>query len=203
MSVEQGFTPYTTPAPAVEDTNMGVTGLTPETAPEVEPITPAPPRDETERLDPPVTAVIALESGTEIEIEALRLRQFLRLLRIVTRGASDILDSANLDFENPQEFLQTFLAMVLFSIPEAEEETVVFLQSMVRPKNLTGNPSKDLITTRELSLELENPSLDDTMTIITSIVQKESEDLRSLGKRIAGMLKSAEKMGLTKSNPVN
>lgn len=156
----------------------------------------APPRDELDRLDP-APIEMRLESGTEFDLEPLKLRQFLRLLRIVTRGAADVLDGASLDFEDPQAFVQTFLGMVLFSIPEAEEETIDFIKSMVRPQGLTGDPKKDLIKVQGLSAELDNPELEDTITIVQCIIERESEDLRALGKRLGAMFKVAEKMGAT------
>lgn len=162
----------------------------------------AEPRDELDRLDP-VPLEMRLDSGTEFDLEPLKLRQFLRLLRIVTRGAADVLDQTTIDFEDPQAFVQTFLGMVLFSIPEAEEETVDFIKSMVRPKNLTGDPNKDLIKVQELSGELDNPELEDTITIVQCIIERESEDLRALGKRLGTMFKVAEKMGATKDSAPN
>lgn len=158
----------------------------------------APERSETDRLDPePIE--MKLESGTEFDLEPLKLRQFLRLLRIITRGAADVLDTAKLDFEDPQSFVQQFLGMVLFSIPEAEEETVDFIKSMVKPRDLTGNPDKDLIKVRDLSAELDNPALEDTITIVQAVIENEAEDLRALGKRLSAMFKVAEKMGATGS----
>lgn len=162
----------------------------------------APPRDETDRLDPqPIEQ--KLISGTEFDLEPLKLRQFLRLLKIVSRGAADVLDTTSLDFENPQAFVQTFLGLVLFSIPEAEEETVDFLKSMVKPQGLTGDKSKDLIKYQDLADELDNPELEDTITIIQSIIERESEDIRALGKRLGQMFKVAEKMGATPSTSPN
>lgn len=158
-----------------------------------------PPRDETERLDPQPLE-LRLASGTEFDLEPLKLRQFLRLLRIVTRGAADVLDQAELDFNDPQGFVQTFLGMVLFSIPEAEEESIDFIKSMVRPKNLTGDPQKDLAKVQALVNELDNPELEDTITIIQAVIEHESEDLRSLGKRLGTMFKVAQKMGATKTD---
>lgn len=180
-------------------TQMGVVEHPVEGAPSTD-ITAAPPRDEVDRLDPqPVE--MKLMSGLEFDLEPLKLRQFLRLLRIVTRGASDVLDQAQLDFEDPQSFVQTFLGMILFSIPEAEEETVDFIKSMVAPKNMTGNPDKDLILVRDLSRELDNPELEDTITIIQCIVERESEDLRALGKRLGQMFQTAQKLGATNTSP--
>jgi len=166
--------------------------------PAAAPAQPEAPRDEIDRLDPQPISMV-LESGTEFDVAPLKLRQFLRLLRIVTRGAADVLDSANLNFEDPQDFLQTFIGMVLFSIPEAEQETIDFIQSMVVPKNFpTGNRVMDRENLDALMGELENPSLEDTVTIIQKIIERESEDLRALGKRLAAMLTVAEKMGQTK-----
>lgn len=195
MNAEQGFTPAAeVPTPAQAPAYVSPPAPVAEA-----PATPEPPRDESDRLDPqPIS--MTLESGTEFDIAPLKLRQFLRLLRIVTRGASDILDTASLNFDDPQDFLQTFIGMVLFSIPEGEEETVDFIKSMVVPKGLTGDPKKDQIRLNELMMELDNPSLDDTITIVQRIIERESEDLRALGKRLATMLTVAEKMGATRGD---
>lgn len=159
----------------------------------------APPRTETDRLDPePIE--LRLLSGTEFDLEPLKLRQFLRLLKIVSRGAADVLDSTTLDFEDPAAFVQTFLGLVLFSIPESEQETVEFLQSMVKPAGLTGNSDKDLIKFQELGDELDNPELEDTLTIIQAIIEREAEDIRSLGKRLGSMFQVAQKMGVAPKN---
>lgn len=159
----------------------------------------APPRDETERLDPqPIE--LRLASGTEFDLEPLKLRQFLRLLRIVTRGAADVLDQAELDFNDPQGFVQTFLGMVLFSIPEAEEESIDFIKSMVKPKKLSGDTKTDLMRIQSLADELDNPELEDTLTIIQAVIEREAEDLRALGKRLGAMFAVAQKMGATKSD---
>ena len=100
---------------------------------------------------------------------------------------------------DPEAFVQTFLGMVLFSLPEAENETIDFIQSMVTPKNLTGNPDKDVILLGSLREELENPELEDTVTIVQVIVEREAEDLRALGKRLGQMLQTAEKIGATRT----
>lgn len=152
-------------------------------------------RDEVDRLDPQPTPMV-LVSGTEFDLEPLKLRQFLRLLRIITRGAAGMLDSTELDFEDPQAFAQTLLGMMLFSLPEAEEETIDFLKSMVKPRNMTGNPERDLIKVQDLLDEFDNPDLEDVITVAQCIVEVEAEDLRALGKRLGAMLQTAQKVGL-------
>ncbi len=156
-----------------------------------------PNKTETERLDP-IPVEMVLMSGVKYDLNPLKLRQFLRLLRIITRGAADILDSTSLDFENPDQFVQQFIGMILFSVPEAEDETIDFLKSMVKPADLTGNPQKDDVILADFYRAMDNPELEDTVSIIQVIVQNEAEDLRSLGKRLGSMMKVAEKMGATK-----
>lgn len=159
----------------------------------------APPRTEDERLDPGPIELVLL-SGTRFDLESLRLRQFLRLLRIISRGAADVLDQTRINFNDGEDFIQTFFGMVMFSIPDAEEETVDFLKSMVRPVGLTGKPDEDLEKVRALSAELDNPELEDTVTIIQAVIEREGEDLRALGKRLSGMLQVAQKMGATQGD---
>src|SRR4051812_355314 len=114
-------------------------------APEILDVTPeeqepAPPvgRSETERLDPqPVPG--RFKSGTEFDVEPLKLRQFLALLRILTRGAGAALSMGGLSSRDTEDFARQLMAMLLFAIPEAEEETIMFIKSMVRPKLPKGD----------------------------------------------------------------
>lgn len=145
--------------------------------------------------------LIGLASGTKVILGRLKARQFFKLLRIVTHGAAPILP--NLQFNSSlDEFTQQLLTMVLFSIPDAEDEVIEFVASMVKPIGLREGRSlnkqdrefnNDLWS--KLSEELYNPELEDLMTIVEAIVRNESEDLQALGKRLAGLFKMAQKMG--------
>lgn len=189
------------------------TQITPEvqppvdvTEPNVQPQAPAEPeqpaeqgRTETERLDPqPVQA--RLSDGTEIDVEPLKLRQFLALLRILTRGAGAALTMGGLSARDNEDFMRQLMAMLLFAIPEAEQETIDFVKSMVRPK---GAPAKLegawLSALEHIHDELDNPELEDLVTIVELVVQNEAADLRALGNRLRSMFDTATKMGLTKT----
>lgn len=156
----------------------------------------APARDELERLDPEPMKMV-LVSGMEFDVQPLKLRQFLALLRIVTRGASGVLSMGGLSSQDGEDFVRQLLALVLFAVPEAEEETVSFVQSMVKPANLTGDAIKDQTAINELAIELHNPELEDLVAIIEAIVNREADDLRALGNRLRSMFQVATKMGLT------
>lgn len=162
------------------------------------PVVPDEPRDEAENIDPVPTGPVTLISGRQVEIVPLKLRETMKLLKIVTRGAGPILEQlmGELDLNDPAAFAQTLGALILMSIPEAENEVVDFIQNMARPVNFDKLAQKDKVEQLQGVLtELSNPELDDAVTIIERVVRRESEDIRNLGKRIATAFKLAKKVG--------
>lgn len=170
-----------------------------ELASEQEPIVPDEPRDELERVEPQPTGPITLKSGLVVDVLPLRLRATMKLLRIVTHGAgrAGVLESAigNLDLEDGEEFGQNLAALVLFALPEAEDESVEFIQSMVLPAdyvNLDEDTRTDQLN--KLAYELADPDLNDVVSIVERVIRRESEELRSLGKRISTAVKLTQKI---------
>lgn len=156
----------------------------------------------------PVPEMTKLSTGTAVVYEPLKTRQFFGLLRIVTRGAGAALADPNLFSLNAettaQEWGQKLLALILVAVPNAENETVGFIQSMVKPDGLVDKPALALTKADKahnaalwatLSEDLFNPELEDTLTILEDVVKRESSDLVALGKRVATMLKVAQKTG--------
>ncbi len=144
---------------------------------------------------------LTLESGTQIEIVPLKTRQFFRLMKIVTHGAGEAIANLNLDLAE-EEFVLKLLATVVFAIPDAENETIDFLQSMVSPVGLrTGvilnkqDREYNANLWAGLDVELANPEIGDTISIIEAVVKREGEDLQALGKRLMSMFSIAEKTG--------
>lgn len=143
---------------------------------------------------------VRLESGTEILIERLKTRQLMRLLKIITRGAGDILGDLNFSADmEAEEFTGQLLGAVVLSIPEAEEETIDFIKTMVLPANLIADPKskpeKEINMERMVALsnELDNPELDDLVTILEQIITNEAQHMLALGKRLAVLLKLQQK----------
>lgn len=160
-------------------------------------IVPDPPRDEVERIEPDVTGPVTLVNGLEVEIVPLKLRETMKLLKIVTRGAGGVLESlmGDLDMDDPIAFAQTFGALIVMSIPEAENEAVEFINAMVLPAGFDAMPQQEKIDTlTALAEELVNPELDDVITIVERVVRRESEDIRNLGKRISTAFKMTRKV---------
>lgn len=167
--------------------------------------------DELDKLDP-IPDVITLRSGLKVQLESLKARQFFKLLRIITHGAlPGMRDSglfSGMDDLDLDEFMGRLLSITVLSIPDAEDETIDFLRSMVYPVGLIERKGlnkqdveRNTILWEALDAELENPDLDDVVTIIEALVKRESEDIQALGKRLASMLKLAEKTGQIPSSP--
>jgi hypothetical protein len=170
---------------------------------EIVDLVPDPERDEIERLLSDTSHTLKLSSGSTVRIRPLKLREFLRLLRIITRGGSSLLGNLELDFDNPEEFIQSLLAMILFSVPEAEQETVDFITTMCEPEHLSGNAKDDAQAYLLLAKELDNPELEDMTNILAVVVRTEGRDLQALGKRLRTMFDVARKMGLVGSGARN
>ncbi len=148
-------------------------------------------------------------SGTEVKLQELKTRQFFKLLKILTRGAGDLLSSLRLNADDDADvFVKQLIAIVVLSVPEAEEETLEFLISMIQPVGIVSgtNLSKETLANNAelrsaLFEEFSNPELEDVIFLIENIVRREAKDIQSLGKRLAGMLNLAEKTGQLTTSP--
>lgn len=194
---------------------------TPQDDPEtVSPVSPShpgptyqPPPDEEEKPEPdeeeakavpvsremnailPVSPRIQLSDGTEVEVLRLKTREFFRLMRIITHGALPSLMSMQIDFEiDDDAFMQRLLSIIVMAIPDSEQESVEFIQSVVEPLGLaTGTKlTKTQIESnvqKRLALQelLSNPPIEDTLTIIEKVIEQEAGDIQGLGKRLRQM----------------
>lgn len=162
---------------------------------------------EVDRLDPKPNIVL-LSTGISCEIVPLKARQFFRLLRVLTHGAGPALLQNDLDFSGDQDqFLGKLLSLVLISIPDAENESIDFIQSMVKPVGLKETPlaklsKEDKEANAQLWADLEratyNPELEDVIDIVEAIVKAEADDIQALGKRLGRLMELANKTGANK-----
>ncbi len=143
----------------------------------------------------PSPDLVTLESGLVVRVERLKTRGMFKLLKVVTRGGGPILMQMPLDFNDPEAFMQQFLAVVMMAVPEAEQEAIEFIQSMVTPADYNENAkskadiAKNQALIDTLVAELDDPEIGDTLEIIIKIVQNEASDIAALGKRLAATLK--------------
>lgn len=142
---------------------------------------------------------LALESGLEITVERLRTRQLMALLKILTRGAGAILSEIRFSADtDAEEFTGQLLGAVILSIPEAEDETIEFLNKMVSPSGLREGrltaadiEANDALIT-QLRKEMDNPELEDLVTVVEQIIRNEGPHILALGKRLAVLLKAQQ-----------
>lgn len=165
--------------------------------------------EDTDRINPePVD--MKLSTGVLVSVNRLRTREFFKLMKIITTGAGRMLMEFRLDGGlGEEEFIGRLMALVILAIPEAEDETIEFLQAMVKPiginegRNLSpSDKDKNSEIWAEYSASMTNPDITDTVDIVEKIIRTEAGDLQRLGKRLASMMKIAQKTGqLTTTSP--
>lgn len=138
---------------------------------------------------------LTLISGFPIKVERLRMRATMALLKILTRGAGEALLSMRLGRDtDPEEFTGVLLGAILVSIPEAEDETIEFIRRMVSPAIIhegritPGDKAWNDEQYETLRNELEDPELDDLMTILSEIIKNEAPHVLALGKQLVALL---------------
>lgn len=154
-------------------------------------------------------SVLHLEGAdVDILIERLRTRQFFKLLKILTVGAGPMLAELQVSSDSSQEELaNNLVALLIVSVPEAEDEVLDFIRSMVAPVDLIspektkGDRAANVEKYTELYQKLENPELEDTLDILIKVIKDESPNMLALGKRLAALLPSAAKQTTSSKKP--
>lgn len=149
---------------------------------------------------------VKLSTGTVVEFEALKARQFFKLLRIVTHSASNMIGQVDGLFSGSgSDAAGRFAAMLIMSIPDSIDETIEFLFSMVKPAGLIDLPKLDKVqTTHNTQLwqkmvdDLSNPELEDLIDLVEAIFKREKDDLEALGKKLQKLMGLARKTGQLK-----
>lgn len=160
--------------------------------------------DESMRLLPEFSQVV-LSNGIKVSIFPLKARQFFKLMRIMTRGGSILMMTALVnDFGNMtvDEFASQLVGLLLYSVPEAPEATFEFLYSMIDMEPFQKSGKDGFEWTKEgqaINALLNDPELEDVMTIIQQVVEDNKHDLSGLGKKIKSLFAVAEKTGQLKT----
>lgn len=180
------------PSPEVQD----ATPPPVEAGSEVEYVPPSDPQpdEDIERLLPSPGEPFALADGTMVIAQPLRLKEFLGLLKIVTRGAAMAMGEVRLN-TNDADFSSSMMSLFIFAIPEAEDEAAEFLRMMIRPAGPFANGDAETKAYVDLDKAMKNPDLEDLFTIIEVVLNNEGKDLRRLGKRLGKALEFAQKTG--------
>jgi hypothetical protein len=140
--------------------------------------------------------ILTLTTGERVQVERLKTRQTMSLLKILTRGFGGALSSLFVaEDTDSDEFAAELLGSMLVSIPEAEEETIDFIKKMVSPADLIEDPrtkaekGSNAEAIDRLTKALDNPELDDLFAIVEVIIRTEAPHIQQLGKRLAVLFK--------------
>ena len=143
---------------------------------------------------------LTLESGFEIVVSRLRTRALMSLMRILTVGAGEAIATIRLDADVTEEaFTGQLVAATLLAIPEAENETIEFINRMVEPAGIVvrtrtkADVQHNLELQEELREQLQDPELDDLFTIVEQIIRTEAPHMLALGKRLAALIQTMRK----------
>ena len=154
-------------------------------------------------------SIITLSDGKQYNVERLKTLGTLKLLKIFTAGASDVLMQTKFSVDmDPKEFTGIFIGALLFSVPEQSAETLDFIQNMVSPKHVIRDArtpqereSNEQMFT-EMYLLLEDPEIEDTVSILTAIITIEGPHILSLGKRLTAILGTMRAGRAPKQTPI-
>lgn len=144
-----------------------------------------------------VPDTVELQSGTVVRVNRIRTRETFSLLKILSVGLGpallDILGGDD-DDDSEEAFTGKMLGAVVAAIPDAEDETMEFILRIVSPIDLIEKPrtkeQRNVNDTLyvELYEELENPELEDTISILENVIRREAPHFRALGKRLMTLL---------------
>lgn len=154
----------------------------------------------------PVPNIFTFASGFRVKVVPMKTRQLFRLVRILTQGISaSVGEGADLSVlfrsADQDESASQIIGLLVTAIPEAEDATVDFLESMVVPADLvegrlsqSDRESNDELWSR-LSAEIFNPEMEDLLGLVEIIIQQEVPSLVSLGKRLSKTIELMSKTG--------
>lgn len=138
--------------------------------------------------------VVELSSGSVVRVNPMKTRELLKLLKIFTVGAGALISEVSFNTEDEEAFTGQLIGLLINAIPEAEDETIDFILSMVTPVDLIEKPrtkeqrAHNDALVRDLYEELgNNPELEDSLDIIVAIIERETPNMLALGKRLTAL----------------
>lgn len=158
---------------------------------------------ESDALDPS-TRVLTFEDGSQVKVLDIRLRALMKCLKIITRGAGPLLFDPRMQLTGTStEIAVKFMTILGFAVPEAEDEAIEFILSVIEPVGLVKgrkltNQEKENNSRllEELVTEWDDPDPLKAITVLEAVVHAEKEDLAGLVKKLMTMFKMGKKTGL-------
>lgn len=117
--------------------------------------------------------------GVRCQINRLRMRELMKLVRVLTTGVGDGL--SRLDYSAGDDaFAQQLLGLAIVGIPEAEDEFAELLQAVVVPV--------DPRYSEQVREAMDNPEADLLVDIIQLVVAQEQESFGALLGKLRNLI---------------
>lgn len=131
--------------------------------------------------------VVTTDTGNDIEceVERLKSREFLLLMRILTHGLGAGIRDIRLDTNDRDALAGELLALLMLAVPEAIEEFGAFILAIVSPV--------DRSKAAEVAVTLQNPDPDVLIDALGIMVEQEADDLVMLGGKAQAWIARIQK----------
>jgi hypothetical protein len=114
----------------------------------------------------PVPGELVID-GIAVNVNRLKTREFMGLLRILTRGSSPILGQFEFS-DNPRDLTVQLMTLLTFALPEQPDDFIGFIQTIVSPKKPEDQGA--------VLAALLNPELGVMVDVMTVLAAQEAED---------------------------
>jgi hypothetical protein len=118
-------------------------------------------------------------AGIPVTVNRLKTRELLALLKILTSGLGTGLGQVRLDFSDSDTVREQLMGLMLLAMPNAVSETVLFLLTVVQPK--------DPAERKALNVALDNPDPADLLNVFEAVAVQEADDMVGLGGKAQAM----------------
>jgi hypothetical protein len=112
-------------------------------------------------------------------VNRLKTREFLSLLRVMTSAFGESLKSIKLSVDDDEALQQELLGLLVVALPNAVDEFVEFLKIIVQPTNAKH--------TGKVRQALDNPEIEVMLGIAEVVITQEISDLRVLAGKAQAM----------------
>lgn len=137
---------------------------------------------------PEITPTFEIE-GRLVRVKRLKAREFLGLVRVLTRGLGPNVGMlAGIDWDDQSGAIQQLLGVAVVAIPNALEEFIDFIQTVVEPVHESDRGV--------VFAELANPEIDVVFSVFERVAIQEMDDLKGLlgkAKGAVAVIASAHK----------
>lgn len=118
--------------------------------------------------------------GIDCRIRRIKTRELLHLMRILTVGLGPALTTVRLDFSSSETVQQDMMGLLILALPNATDETFVFLAGMVEAVNGSEQGSIG-------AYMHDNPEPDELIDIFEVLLRQEAPELVGLAGKAQAM----------------